>query len=321
MNTKNRSTPVVEKKEETCGCGCKDCNCGPDCKCGCNSTDSRTLSLCGTILLSAVLVAGSILMKPAGLPVLPQMPRHHRPAPAIARPEPVKTDAAIREFIMKNPQVLIESVDKFYKAEEAKAAGSAKARAQKAEPREFKLENLPKADSALVQKIIDDKTNYSLGNKNGKFVIIEFFDYNCGWCKRTNQGLEEAVASAEGKNIRWIPIDTPIFGEGSETIARYVLAAGEQGKYAEMHAAVGAAKGRLDEEALLELAKGLKLDTKKLTADANGEKIKAKLASNNEYREKLNIRGVPMVIVDGRINGGALFGDNLATVVKESAKK
>ncbi|MBO4675623.1 MAG: DsbA family protein, partial [Elusimicrobiaceae bacterium] len=104
-------------------------------------------------------------------------------------------------------------------------------------------------------------------------------------------------------------------------IARYVLAAGEQGKYAEMHAAVGAATSRLDETGLLELAKGLKLDTKKLTAAANGAKIKAKLEANNEFRQKLNIRGVPMVIVDGRVNGGALIGDALDAVVKISSQK
>ena len=94
------------------------------------------------------------------------------------------------------------------------------------------------ADAALVAEIVNDKTNYSLGNPKGKYVIIEFFDHQCGWCKRTNKEMREAIAKG-AKNIRWIPIDTPIFGEASETIARYVLAAGEQGKYAQMHEAVG----------------------------------------------------------------------------------
>ena len=59
----------------------------------------------------------------------------------------------------------------------------------------------------------------------------------------------------------------------------------------------------------------------KLKKDANGEKIKAKLVSNREFTKTLNINGVPMLIVDGRINGGALIGDKLAAVVKESQKK
>ena len=131
--------------------------------------------------------------------------------------------------------------------------------------------------------------------------------------------MREAIKRA--KNIRWIPIDTPIFGEASETIARYVLAAGEQGKYAQMHEAVGNAQGRLDEDALVKLGAGLKLDTKKLKADANGEKIRSKLTSNRKYAEKLNINGVPMLIVDGKINPGALLGENLEKAVKASNEK
>ena len=173
----------------------------------------------------------------------------------------------------------------------------------------------------IVAEIVADKTNYSLGNPKGKFVIIEFFDHQCGWCKKTNVEMSKVVASAEGKNIRWIPVDTPIFGEASETIARFVLAAGKQGKYAQMHEAVTNAKGKLDEAALIELGKGLGLDTKKLKADADGKAIRAKLTANKEYAKKLNINGVPMLIVDGQINPGALLGDKLQEAVKASQAK
>ena len=93
------------------------------------------------------------------MPKAPHMPPRHRPAPAMVKAEAAQTEVAMREFIRKNPQLLIESVDKYYKAEEAKAAKTAKANAKKAEPREFKLENLPKADEALVQQIINDTRN------------------------------------------------------------------------------------------------------------------------------------------------------------------
>ena len=206
------------------------------------------------------------------------------------------------DYIKANPKVIIDSVNEFYRAQEEER---------------HKPVNVDK----IVAEIVADKANYSLGNPKGKFVIIEFFDHQCGWCKKTNKEMREAVKSAEGKNIRWIPIDTPIFGEASETIARYVLAAGEQGKYAQMHEAVGNAQGRLDEAALVKLGEGLKLDTKKLTADANGEKIRGKLAANRKYAEKLNINGVPMLIVDGKINPGALLGENLEKAVKASNAK
>ena len=344
-NTKIRSTPVVEKegcpcqKEEGCSCGC-ECGCGCNCNCGCGKNVFETILTCGTIMVSAAAIAAAIMFKP----VAPE--RHHMPI----MPR-VRSEQSIRAFIEKNPKLLIDTVEKYYADQE------------KGEAAEFDINSLATADANLIQQIIDDKTNYSLGNKDGKFVIIEFFDYQCGWCKRTNKGLEEAIASPEGKNIRWIPIDTPIFGAASETIARYVLAAGVQGKYAEMHKAVGEdttelsaagnrvgelvskyiADNKLDGEkpedqtkirsyadevspkeygkAMVNIGKKLKLNTKKLVADADGDKIKQKLASNEVFREKLNIGGVPMVIVDGHINPGALIDDRLAAVVKLSAEK
>ena len=221
---------------------------------------------------------------------------------------PKKMDAKIAEYVQKNPKAIIDSVEKYYQELERKQKP-----ARGAEP-------APQvADAALIAEIVNDKSNYSLGNPKGKFVIIEFFDHQCGWCKRTNKEMREALKKA--KNIRWIPIDTPIFGDASETIARYVLAAGEQGKYAQMHEAVGNAQGRLDEEALVKLGEGLKLDAKKLKADANGDKIRGKLKANRKYAEKLNINGVPMLIVDGKINPGALLGENLEKAVKASNAK
>lgn len=350
-NLKNRSTPVVEKEECPCqkeeGCSCQKgegCSCGCSCGCGCGCSCGKnvfeTILTCGTIMVSAAAIAAAIIFKPvvSERPHMPMMPR-------------VRSEQSMKAFIEKNPKLLIDTVEKYY------------ADKDKAEPAEFDINSLATADADLVQQIIDDKTNYSLGNKDGKFVIIEFFDYQCGWCKRTNKGLEAAIASPEGKNIRWIPIDTPIFGSASETIARYVLAAGVQGKYAEMHKAVGEdttelsnagsrvselvtkyiADNKLDGQkpedqgkirayadevspkeygkALVNIGKKLKLNTKKLAADADGEKIKQKLASNEVFREKLNIGGVPMVIVDGHINPGALIDDRLAAVVKLSAEK
>ena len=301
----NRSTPVVEKKVCDCQNG-GECTCGPECNCGCK-TKSMVFSALkyGVLLVSAAVIsAGATIVWHAS---------QLKPQPIIVRYEKQDIEKEISRYIRSNPKALIDSVDSYYKKLEQKANAQP--------PKEFKLEDLQEAPADIVKKIVEDKTNYSLGNPKGKFVIIEFFDHQCGWCKRTNKAMEEALKQADAKNIRWIPIDTPIFGEKSETIARYVLAAGAQGKYAEMHHAVTNAEGALDEAALIELGKGLKLDTKKLKADANGEKIKAKLESNKEFTKALKIGGVPMLIVDGRINPGALINERLEVVVKAAAKK
>ena len=256
-------------------------SCNCGAECSCCKCGPTKALVVGVSALALVLSVWSLVKKPCG--------------------------KAIEDWVNANPKVIADSVEKYYKELDAQQRA-----AEKAQPKV--------APADMVAKILNDKSNYSLGNPKGKYVIIEFFDYNCGWCKRTNAALKEALAKPEAKNIRWVPIDTPIFGEGSETIARYVLAAGKQGKYAAMHDAVGDYKGKVDEAALVEMAKKLSLDVDKLKKDANSKELKDKLVANREFTRALNIGGVPMLIVNGNIHPGALFGDALDEVVAESNK-
>lgn len=284
--------------DSSCGCGCQE---GAACSCGCGV--SKTTAKCITMLVSATLISASILIASSTC---------NKARPAV-NPNPV-IDIKIAEFIKKNPQVIIASLE-----------GYQKVQAEEKKLQEIQGEKQQAADkSALIAKtvkdVIADKSNYSLGNENGKFVIIEFFDYRCGWCKRTNKGLDEAIASGKAKNIRWIPLDAPIFGAGSELISSYVLAAGKQGKYKEMHHAVTAAEGNLDEAALVKLAEGQQLNIEKLKADASSNEIKAKIAANQEITKRLGVQGVPYLIVNGNENSGALIGENLNKAIEDSNK-
>ncbi|MDD3669526.1 MAG: DsbA family protein [Alphaproteobacteria bacterium] len=305
----------------------KECSCGSGCKC--KGDYSKLIIKSAVTLVSAAIIAGAIIssgptdpmrgMRPVGGPDFKGRGMDKGPGFKGG-------DAAMRDFIMRNPKVLIDSVDAYYRAQQPKdGGGCGPAPGDQAKPaapaKPFSLSDLAPAPADIVSAISSDKTNYSLGNAKGKFVVIEFFDYQCGWCKKTNAALEEVVKSKDGANIRWIPIDTPIFGEASELIARYALAAGKQGKYAEYHAAVGQAKGKLDEAALQKIGADLKLDAKKLKADVAGKEIAAKLAANKELAKKMNVSGVPMLIVDGRVNPGALIGDRLDAVVKAAKAK
>ncbi len=303
-----------EKKEEACqckkegchcseGCHCgEDCHCGEGCSCGCHCgcDCKKMLVKSGVTLFSAIIIAGAILT--AGTDFIGSCGKSQ----SAKAPRAGLTNAIIQDYIQKNPKVILDSVDAYYKKQQKGAAAQPKA------PQ--------KADKALIDEIVNDKTNYVLGNPNGKYVIIEFFDYGCGWCKKTNQELWAAINTPEGKNIRWILIDTPIFGDASRLVSQYVLAAGKQGKFKEMHHAVVTSGARPNETKLKEIAKGLGLDVKKLEADAKGEEIKKKLDHSAEYAQKLRFGGVPYLIVNGNINPGALIGDRLKEAVKESNK-
>ncbi len=296
MNSKSTHTHTA--KEEVCKTSA--CKCGEDCKC-CETSCCSKFLMPATVLASAILISGSILAVAFDGPCARRVKS--------MKDKGMRQEQVIHDYIVKNPKVLIDTVEKYY--EEQRKAEAKKA-PQKPAPQ-------AEADKTLVDEILNDKTNHVLGNPKGKFVIIEFFDYQCGWCKRTNKEISAVLKDAP--NIRWVLIDTPIFGEASEQIARYAMAAGKQGKFKEYHEAIGNAKGKLDKDALIKLGRDLKLNTKRLTADAESQEVKDKMAKNQKYARQLNINGVPMLIVDGKINPGALIGDRLADAVAASKAK
>ncbi len=254
------------------------------------------------VIVAAVIIAISILATKT-----PQKPQK---MPAIAAP--VNVEAQIRKFIETNPKFIIDTVDKYYKNQKPAPQDEAAAKKAQQDQEATIAKHLP--------TILNDKTNHSLGNEKGEYVIVEFFDYNCGWCKKTNHAMWDVVNSDKGKNIRWILIDSPIFGENSEMMSRYVLAAGNQGKFADMHHGIANAKAKLDEAGVIELAKTFKMDIEKLKTDAASDAIKEKIKSNQAIARELGVRGVPFLIVNGKPNPGALIGEKLDAAVAESNK-
>ena len=186
---------------------------------------------------------------------------------------------------------------------------------QKPAPKGSFLDSLSSAPASVVDEIIHNPSFYSVGNPEGTFVIIGFFDYQCGWCKKSHEALTKMLESDKAKNIRIIPVSTPIFGENSELMAKYVWAAGKQGKFKEMNHAVFTAGGHVDEETLLEIGRSLGLDTKRLTEDAQSQEMNQLLATANGYKTKMNIAGVPMFIVNGKVQSGAILDEKTAEIL------
>ena len=218
--------------------------------------------------------------------------------PDVVKKEFYFDEKTIAEWVKENPELIIDTVNTYYKKQQATRPAAPKV-----------------ADAAMVQEIMADKTNSVMGNPKGSFVMIEFFDYNCGYCKMMNKKMAEAIKKSD--NIRWILIDTPIFGDKSEVISRYALAAGKQGKFAEFHAALEAAQDKT-EAGLKEIGKKVGLNVAKLEKDANSDAIKNKIAKNKEYTKKLQMGGVPMFIIDGNIQGGAFQDDKMEEYIKKA---
>lgn len=141
------------------------------------------------------------------------------------------------------------------------------------------------------------------GNPDGDITVVEFFDYNCGYCKRGFSNVLKLVES--DPKVRFVFKELPILGKDSEEVSKIALAAKQQGKYWEMHRALLEHKGRATEAVALEIAGKLGLDIERLKADRNSEGVKAELARVEDLARKMGINGTPHFLVGDSAIGGA----------------
>ena len=137
----------------------------------------------------------------------------------------------------------------------------------------------------------------STGNPAGDVTIVEYFDYQCSYCKRIAPVLAD-IAREDG-GIRLVLKDWPIFGELSVQSARLVLAAKFQGKFHDAHYALMATSGRLTEPRLVETLKQAGVSLEKLNGalEVHDETLKSVLKRNAAQAEAFGFNGTPSFIV------------------------
>jgi protein-disulfide isomerase len=195
-------------------------------------------------------------------------------------------EQVVKDYLLQNPQILVEVQG----ALESKMAREEAERTKKLVAENAKeLYRHPDAPVA--------------GNPNGDITVVEFFDYNCGYCKRGFHNILELIE--KDKNVRVVFKELPILSKDSEDAARIALAARAQGKYWELHRALIESKGRVTEAFALETAGKLGLDVEKLKADKDSEPVKAELARVEALARSMNITGTPHFLVGDEAIGGA----------------
>lgn len=149
-------------------------------------------------------------------------------------------------------------------------------------------------------------------------VIVMYGDYNCGYCKRMEPVLADAV-KADGK-LAVLHKDWPIFGDVSEYAARVALAAAYQGRYEAVHRAFMLSPTRLSDKAMIDtVAKQAGADWPRLTRDlkAHGGEIDTILARNEREAMLLQFQGTPGLVINGYRIPGALSGEELKDVLQK----
>lgn len=210
-----------------------------------------------------------------------------------------RIETIVREYLLKHPEVIVEAMQEL----DRKQASADKLRQDK-------------AIAANRAAIYDDADSFVAGNPKGDVTIVEFFDYQCGYCKHSFEPLMDTVKN-DG-NIRLILKEFPILSPESATASHAAIASMRQGKYLEFHKALFHHKGALTDDEIMRVASSVGLDTARLKRDMADPKIGAILKRNYELADALGVKGTPGFIVGGKLIPGALEKDEFAAVVKDA---
>ena len=203
------------------------------------------------------------------------------------------TEAVVRAYILENPEILTEAAQILEQRAVAKrldAAGS---------------------------KLTTAFAGASDGNPKGDVTLVEFTDYNCGFCRSSVADVQKMIGS--DKNLRVVFREVPILSESSRDAAKWALAAAKQGKHKAFHDAMF--EGDKPSDASIRLAaQKAGLDMAKAEADASSEVVSAEIEANLAMMQKLGVGGTPAFIIGDQILEGALGYDALKQAVADVRK-
>jgi protein-disulfide isomerase len=169
--------------------------------------------------------------------------------------------------------------------------------------------------AAQRQLLERDSNAPVLANPDGDVTIVEFFDYNCPYCRRAVPAVEGLIEADPG--IRLVYREWPILGEGSVFAARAALAARQQGFYEEFHWALMGMNGRAEERSVLRIAEEVGLDIDQLRADMEAPEVAEHIETSIRLADLLGITGTPTFILGDNLVPGAVEQEVLQRLVDE----
>ncbi len=208
-------------------------------------------------------------------------------AAEVFSPEQKKAiESLIKDYLLNNPEVMLEVQT-----------------ALESRMEELQAKKLQAAISSKAEEIYRSKGAPIAGNPEGDITVVEFFDYNCGYCKRAFGDVAKLIEKDKG--VKLVLKELPILSKGSEEGTRVALAAKLQGKYWEVHRALLNMRGQITEATALSAAEKVGLDMAKLKTDMKGEVVSQEIARVRDLAAAMGIQGTPHFLVGNRAIAGA----------------
>ena len=197
-----------------------------------------------------------------------------------------RVEQMMRNYLTKNPEILVEMTNELDKRQAAEQSVQGQ-----------------KAISQNADAIFRSPVSHVAGNPNGDVSVVEFFDYNCSYCRRSLPDVLKLI-SEDGK-VRLVLKELRILSNDSVAAAKLALAANKQSKYFEMHQKLFSESGKADKDKALRIAKELGLDIDQLQKDAQDPDIKKALDESEDLARKLDLKGTPLFLIGDRVIAGA----------------
>jgi len=205
-------------------------------------------------------------------------------------------EAIVKNYLVSHPEVLEEAMNELTKRQAA------------AEDQKHQESIAKNADT-----IFNSPRGVVLGNKDGDVTFVEFFDYNCGYCKRAMADMLDLLKNDH--KLKVVLKEFPVLSEGSVDAAKVAVAVRMQDptgqKYLDFHQKLLGGRGPADKARAMAAAKDAGLDTAKLEKDMQSPEVKATIAENFKLAEDMGMNGTPSYVIGKQVVVGAVGLDGL----------
>jgi protein-disulfide isomerase len=210
-------------------------------------------------------------------------------------------EKVIRDYLLRNPELLQEVIQEMERRQ---------AQAEAEKHREAIKEH--------AQALFNSNRQVVLGNPQGDVTMVEFFDYNCGFCRKA---LEDKLALVKADpKLRLVLKEFPVLGEGSTQAAQIAVSVRMQDKtggkkYLEFHQKLFASRGQIDKARALAVVREVGLDATRAERDMASDEVRLTLEEGFKLAEALGINGTPTYVLNGQVVVGAVGIEKLREAI------
>lgn len=216
---------------------------------------------------------------------------HASRAAEFSAPQRGEIEKIVRDYLIAHPEVLQEAMAELEKRQTAAEA-----------------EKHKDAVKQNAQALFSSPRQVVLGNPQGNVTFVEFFDYNCGYCKRAMEDMMALIKN--DPKLKIVLKEFPVLGPGSVEAAQVAVAVNMQDKtgkkYLEFHQKLLGGRGQADRARAVAVAKEIGMNVAQLEKDMASPEVKATLQENFKLAEALGLNGTPSYVIGDKVIVGAV---------------